>query len=291
MSTVKVNGHTHFVNRLNGYASVPLVDLDTLEAERYVIGALLQGAADVGLTPLLFIHDGRRLLYEAVIYCRDRGVLVAPGPTQAERKAAILSNIERLSIAVEAEYAPDNSLVWVQRMGGDTSGALTDAGDALALDASGNVYVTGWYYGTSDFGATVLTTTGDGDRNAFVTKLNASGAIQWAKSWGTTTDDMGQGIGVDGSGNVYALGVTGGTLQSYDIKKFSSAGNAVWTKSISVNSGVEGDLAVNSSGNVYVTGSFRGTVDFDPSNKSKLAPYSLIAGDFRDAFLLRLGQV
>ena len=157
-----------------------------------------------------------------------------------------------------AKYAPDNSLLWVQRIGG--------ASDAIKVDASGNVYVVGNFRGSQEFGSTILSTAGDFD--GFVAKLDAGGTVQWAKSWGTTEWEWGQGVGVDSAGNVYALSTQ--AFGRLDVLKFSPTGTAVWSQSIAAqpNSWIA-DLAVNASGNVFVAGSFRGTVDFDPGPKAK----------------------
>jgi hypothetical protein len=153
-------------------------------------------------------------------------------------------------------------------MGGNTTATsgLTDDGRRVAVDGSGNVYVAGEFTGSgADFGSTILNSAGGMD--GFVTKLNASGTFQWAKSWGTSADDYAPGVGVDSSGNVYALGEVLGS--AYSIHKYSSTGAAVWTESIAANPQlVSADFAVNGSGNVFVGGNFEGTVDFDPSSKT-----------------------
>ena len=111
-----------------------------------------------------------------------------------------------------AKYAPDNSLVWARRMGGSNtlanSGGM-DRGANIQVDGSGNVYVTGCFAGTADFGSFNLTSAGGGD--AFVTELNSSGTFQWADRWGTPYTDESAGVGVDAAGNVYALAYTSGT--------------------------------------------------------------------------------
>ena len=175
--------------------------------------------------------------------------------------------------AYVAKYAPDNSLVWARRMGGDTpestNGFITDVGRYIALDGTGNVYVAGNFVDSGDFGATTLTSAGDSD--VFVTKLDATGTIHWAKRWGTAEKDNAQGVGVDAAGNVYVLGLRTNDnyeLPKHDILKFNSSGSTVWTKSIATGGQtVMAGFAVNSSGSVFVAGKFRGSVDFDPSHK------------------------
>jgi len=186
-----------------------------------------------------------------------------------------------------AKYAPDNSLIWVTRMGGDTINAgNSDVGRMIAIDAAGSVYVSGKFCGTADFGSTILSSAGSTD--GFVAKLNSSGVIQWANRWGTVEQpgafgDDGYGLDVDAAGNVYAIGTRYNT--GIDVYKYNSSGGFVWTKSVETKtSGVSTDLVVSSTGNVYVAGSFSGTVDFDPSSKTNY----VLSGPGNSAFVLKL---
>lgn len=172
-----------------------------------------------------------------------------------------------------AKYASDSSLIWVKRMGGDASmidGTVTDSGLDIAIDGSANVYVTGQFIGSADFGTTTLYTAGD--RDGFVAKLSSSGSILWANRWGSTIDNRGYGVGVDGSGNVYAcVQAAGGSgpTNGVDVLKYNSNGTAVWNNWVNTGMFLPFDLAVSSTGSIYVCGGFSGTVDFDPSNKTK----------------------
>ena len=104
----------------------------------------------------------------------------------------------------------------------------------------------------------------------------------WAKRMGGASTDFALSIAVDGSGNVYTTGIFVGTadfdpgagtanltsLGSYDIfvSKLDASGNFVWAKSMGGTGPDYGyAIAVDGSGNVYTTGDFQGTVDFDPS--------------------------
>ena len=93
-----------------------------------------------------------------------------------------------------AKYAPDNSLLWVQRMGGDAAspggnaGNLSDGGSKIDARRQRERVRRGKFVGSADFGSTTLSTAGDSD--GFVAKLDASGTVQWAKSWGTTANDQ-----------------------------------------------------------------------------------------------------
>jgi hypothetical protein len=187
-----------------------------------------------------------------------------------------------------AKYAPDNTLIWARRMGNDSPAVSQIAKDAardLAVDAAGNVYVTGQYSGTADFGPINLTSVGGAD--GFVAKLDASGTFQWARSWGTAADEIGSSVGVDSGGNVYVAGLRLAATQAQsgvDVLKFSATGSAAWAEWINTQWSLPPALAVNGAGNVFIASSFTGIVDFDPSPKTT----AVSAGPSASAYVLEL---
>jgi len=170
--------------------------------------------------------------------------------------------------------------VWAKRMGATSY----DRGFAIAVDSSGNVYTTGFFGDTVDFdpGAGTANLTSAGDSDIFISKLGNGGNLLWAKSMGGLNAEYGLGIAVDSSGNVYTTGAFRGTadfdpgagiynmtnagLEDIFVSKLDGSGNFVWAKSMG---GGDDELAysiaVDSSGNVYTTGYFGGTIDFDPN--------------------------
>lgn len=105
--------------------------------------------------------------------------------------------------------------------------------------------------------------------------------LQWAKGMGGTNGAVGYSIAVDAFGNVYTTGSFQGTvdfdpgggtynltsagIQDIFISKLDAAGNFIWAKSIGGTSTDIGySIVLDSSGNVYTTGQFAGTVDFNP---------------------------
>ncbi len=81
----------------------------------------------------------------------------------------------------------------------------------MAVDSSVNVYTTGYFSGTVNFGAGNVTSAGSFD--VFVTKLNAYGIHQWSTTFGGTSSDYsGYGVAVDSSGNVYTTGYFSGKV-------------------------------------------------------------------------------
>ena len=106
--------------------------------------------------------------------------------------------------------ASGSGLVYSTYLGGSSY----DGGFAIAVDAAGNAYVTG-YTGSSDFPTTagaLGTTFNGGGSDAFVAKLTASGSgLVYSTYLGGSGNDWGYGIAVDAAGNAY---VTGGTYSS-----------------------------------------------------------------------------
>ncbi len=180
---------------------------------------------------------------------------------------------------------------WARTWGGSDN----DRSQGVAVDSSGNVYVTGWFNGTVDFdpdGGDVHTSNGLWD--VFLSKFDSSGSFEWARTWGGAGSDGGCGIAVDDYGNVYITGRFNKTVDfdpdggdphtgSYDVflSKFDSSGNFEWAQTwggSEFDSGYE--AAVDSSGNIYVTGVFYGTTDFDPDGGN---PHT--SNGYADAFL------
>lgn len=82
------------------------------------------------------------------------------------------------------------------------------AGNAIALDVSGNAYVTGYSASGSPLTSTLQSAYGGGPFDAFVTKINTSGSVTWWTYLGGSGEDYGSGIALDSVGNVYVTGYT-----------------------------------------------------------------------------------
>jgi hypothetical protein len=149
---------------------------------------------------------------------------------------------------------------WTRQLGT----ALNDYGEAVAVDASGNVYVAGSTEGGLDGNISA------GLADIFLVKYDSAGVKQWTRQLGTTLTDIGEGIAVDASGNVYVTGYTDGSLDGnitaggndIFLVKYDSAGVKQWTVQLGSTSNDYGEgVAVDASGNVYVTGWTEGGLD------------------------------
>jgi hypothetical protein len=152
-------------------------------------------------------------------------------------------------IVILVDYVSDQSYpaAWVARYNGPPSGH--DEAHALAIDGSGNAYVTG-------------ASTGIGTFNDYTTvKYDPGGKQIWVARYDGPTGghDKAYAIAVDDSDNIYVTGESEGDGTSYDYAtiKYDSAGNQVWVARFDGPAG-RGDgasaIALDDSGNVYVTG-------------------------------------
>jgi hypothetical protein len=201
-----------------------------------------------------------------------------------------------------AKYDASGNYVWAKSMGGNSG---DDQGLSLALDASGNIYITGLFNGTVDFdpdavGSQPLTSNGSIDM--FLAKYDGSGNYIWAKSMGGASNDYAYGLAVDASGNSFITGLYGNTVdfdpgaglqeltsvQSNDIfiAKYDASGNYVWAKSVGGPLDQRSNaIALDASGNVFITGAFSGTnVDFDPGTDPQ---YLNAVGGTNDIFVAK----
>lgn len=186
----------------------------------------------------------------------------------------------------------DGSFIW----GTTASGASDEELLGVKTDASGNIYVTGWFASSSlTVGSTTLTNLGSND--VWLAKLNSSGQFQWARSGGGSDVDAAFTLVMDSSDNIYIAGYfgaygsttkngvfgsttlvsAGATLGLGDgfVASWSSAGTFRWATSVETATGHgfvgtlglsdNGDLFAHAnsiSGNVVVqsiTGTYAGT--------------------------------
>tara|TARA_R110000796_G_C14534932_1_gene432289 strand:+ start:166 stop:1494 length:1329 start_codon:yes stop_codon:yes gene_type:complete len=139
------------------------------------------------------------------------------------------------------KYNSAGTLQWQVFLGGGD-----EYGEAITTDSSDNVYVQGF---TEAFGG----------RQFFFAKYNSAGTLQWQRALGTTTtNSFGEGIAVDATGNVYVTGgsqIDGGGLYGLMVAKYNSAGTLQWQRKLNgTGNDFSTDIALDSSGNVYLSG-------------------------------------
>jgi len=204
-----------------------------------------------------------------------------------------------------AKYDSTGNYLWAKSMGSDNS---SDYGYGIAVDKSGNAYVTGYFSRWADFdpgsGAAVLEARGTIGNDGFVAKYDKNGNYIWAKGIGSKYDDNGLGIALDQGSNVYVTGYFSDTAAFYDttstpgaavkadsvisagnydmfLAKYDSAGHYLWSKTLGgKNDEVGYGVSVGRGGMVCITGYFSDTAVFKGAD-------TLTASGSWDAFIAK----
>ncbi len=182
------------------------------------------------------------------------------------------------------KLSPDGDVEWLKTYGGD----FANLGNDITVDNSGNILVTGQFRGQINFEGTVfnsLVSPDDGDSTVdiFVLKVNPEGDLLWVKHGQATGDSRGLGIDTDASNNVYVCGQYSDTL-TFDtatpndilsagfVAKFNENGAEQWVRTITSSQTTAYDIAVHSSGDVFVCGNGLGVFGFLGDGMSQTFP-------------------
>jgi len=189
-----------------------------------------------------------------------------------------------------AKMDMNGNWVWAIRAGGIDY----DSGSGIVLDNMGNIYVTGYFMMTADFGPYSLTSNGFND--VFVAKLDYNGNWLWVNQAGGTHYDSGTGITADEAGNCYVSGcfentaffdtffITTNGLNDGFVAKLSSSGNWQWAKKAGGSSwDYTRSIAIDSAGDVYVFGDFCETTHF--------GTYTLTSAGSNDIFVAKISSM
>jgi hypothetical protein len=169
-------------------------------------------------------------------------------------------------------------------------GAMLDQGSAVAVDGSGNIYITGSFQGTATFGTTNITSSGSSD--IFIAKYNNAGILQWVQKAGGNGSDSGVSLTIDAIGDVYIMGLFMNTATfgatniissgGFDvfIAKYNSLGIVQWVQKGGGSTDDFGNsLAIDNLGNLYLIGDFQGTATFGGT--------SIVSSGYSDIFLAK----
>jgi len=177
-----------------------------------------------------------------------------------------------------AKFDTDGNVIWAKSAGGMDA----DRANAIAVDASQNVYITGTFVSpTIVFGTTTLSRIGGGD--IFLAKYDSSGSAIWAKSAGGTWPEYVNSIALDTFDNIYITGNFYSPTLTFDsivlnnldstsnhmdlyLAKYDANGNVLWAKSAGkpYYNDISHDIALDSYGNPYIIGGFDSpSINFD----------------------------
>jgi hypothetical protein len=168
-----------------------------------------------------------------------------------------------------AKFGPGGAHVWSNRFGDSNSQDFT----RVTVDGSGNVIITGGFYGSVDFGGGVLTSAASTD--IFLAKFSPGGTHVWSNRFGSAGPQSGWGVSCDASGNVLIAGRFSGTVDfgggplisagndDIFVAKFTPDGDHVWSNSFGdASAQYATGITVDGSGNVTIAGYLEGSVDF-----------------------------
>jgi hypothetical protein len=188
----------------------------------------------------------------------------AAGTREATGDVARLRASERT-----AKHKPRIAVRYCQRFGDEARQLL----HGLATDPSGNIIVTGDFWGSLNFGGSKLTSAGD--RDIFLAKFDRKGNHVWSRRYGDESEQVGVGVGTDAEGSVFIASAFTGTLDfggsplvsrgryNVAVAKLDEAGHHVWSRCFGDSKyHVPECIAVAPSGRVVVAGRFQGSIDF-----------------------------
>lgn len=172
----------------------------------------------------------------------------------------------------------NGNYVWVKAFTSSSSAR----GKGITSDSELGVYITGWFEGNIDLDPSTNSSmnTSVGDRDAFMCKLDSSGTFIWGQSIGSIGLDQGKSLSVNSLGDIYLIGqfsetadfdsngnslnlISDGATDCF-VKKMNPNGTMIWAKRFG---GLNGDFAtkiiVDPNDDIYLSGVFQGSVDFD----------------------------
>ena len=197
-------------------------------------------------------------------------------------KTLIFTTVMMLAVySAEAQLCFD-----VKQIGGTGN----DRCSSSAIDAAGNLYISGVFSGTVDFdpGPGVDTRISNGNFDAYLCKFSTLGNLVWARTWGGSNMDRADGLALNKFNQIYVCGPyqstvdfdpgigtdihtsNAGSMNNPYISMFDTAGNFIWVRTWgTINGGSEAySCATDKFGNVYAVGDFHDqpgvAIDFDP---------------------------
>ena len=178
-----------------------------------------------------------------------------------------------------AKYDNNGDLIWAKSIGSDTYETL----GSIGIDNFGYIYAAGYFRATVDFdpGIGVFNLSPNGYSDVFLLKLDVNGDFVWVKKLGGSNTDFFSSININ-SNHIYLTGNFKGisdfdpdtgvynltSFGDYDIfiSKLDLSGNFVWAKQIGGTGYEKGTSIIDDNGEIYTTGQFKETADFDPNN-------------------------
>jgi len=205
----------------------------------------------------------------------------------------------------------NGNLIWIKQFGSDN----TDGAYCLISDGQGHIYVSGRFGSTLTFEAEPnnisIVSAGDSSTDIYVLKMDTDGNIIWVKQMGGESSDEPVAITLDTQGNLYVCGrffyqtdldpqsseggftsngsfdcTSNGSFDCFYVK-LDGSGTFLWAKQFGgLENDVVSDICTDAQGNMYATGRFKGTADFDLG----AGTYELSTNNVDNAYILKLAS-
>jgi uncharacterized delta-60 repeat protein len=247
----------HYIAKYNSSGTLQWQRALGSGANEYNYGAAVDSSGNIYLTGRTInnAEDVTIFKYDTSGALQWQRRLSGGGNDQGRAIAVDSSGNSYIAGFTDSQGAGDQDLLLTKY---DTSGTIqfqrvlggigADAGFGIALDSSGNIYVTG-RNGSS----------GAGSNDILVAKYNSSATLQWQRSLGGAGDDQGYGIAVDASGNSFIAGYSNGGNEIV-IARYDTSGTLQWQRQLS-GSGIDyaHNIAITPTGAMYVVGTTTST--------------------------------
>jgi len=186
-----------------------------------------------------------------------------------------------------AKFDPNGNHVWSKQFGNADGTAAT----GIQIDAQGNLFLTGGFGGTINFGGGPLMASSSID--LYVAKLDAAGNHVWSKRFGGDWYTTGNDLAVDGAGNIALMGWFYGTVNfgqgfasegpngDIFLAKLDAVGNELWSKRFTATTDIGGSsIAVDRGGNIMLAGTLTGTTNLGGGALSGAGFWDILIGKF-----------
>lgn len=178
-----------------------------------------------------------------------------------------------------------------------------EGGVDVAVDATGNIYVTGNFTGTTTIGTNTFVSEGNGNSDIFIAKYTKDGAFVWSKEGGGANSEATRNMVIDKNGDVYITGyfsgvstfddftLTGNGSSDIFIIKYKPNGTIEWARKAGGNgSDAVNNLKTDSNGNIYITGHFESTAFFNNTSVTSAGEKDIFIAKYNSAGTLQWVQ-
>lgn len=188
------------------------------------------------------------------------------------------------------KFDPGGGFVWNKRFGDATN----QTGNDVAVDSAGNSTITGSFFGSVDFGAGALV--GGGQQDVYLAHFSSAGMHLWSRAFGGSSDDFGNAVAVNASGNCILTGSFQGSVNFGGGPLTGAGGADVYVarygpNGTNLSSSAYGDattqsgssIALSGAGDALVAGDFQGNIDLGGGPLTSAGGYDVLLAKFADA--------